>query len=110
MYSIVIRRDGSASFNGGDWSQFMGRYHATVDSGAFVTLTDFIMQNGFLELQSSYEASMTDQPTTITCIRDDRMAKCVRRYGPAGPQNLYGIEVAIDSLAARLIWYPDAQH
>ena len=52
---------------------------------------------------------MTDAETVITSVVHNGERKTIVNYGNQGPVELYGIEMAIDGVAAQIKWEEDKQ-
>lgn len=104
VYKVTLARDGAAVYEGIRWTPRIGRFHSSIDSLAFAQLAQLVLGQGFATLDSSYIEPVTDNPTTIVCLRWAATSRCVEHYGQVGPPNLYNIERAIDSTAVRLLW------
>ena len=104
QYSFTLRRNGEATYCGLRFVQLLGPYRAQVDTASFERLATLVLRNGFFQMRSSYVRPITDQASvTIDAMLPDT-SKTVWDYGHFGPESLWEIQSAIDSVGARLHW------
>ena len=104
VYTVALRRDGTADYHGKAHVPMLGSYTATVDSVTFQQLATFLVRKGFFRLAPYYGVGATDQASTVTTATFDGDSAVVSRYGWTGPYDLGDIEDAIDSVASVLKW------
>ena len=112
VYKVILRRDGTATYIGKENVPRIGEYKSQVipyqPLGAeFIRLAKLIASQGFLKMNDQYTASITDAETVITSIVHNGKRKTIVNYANQAPIELYGIERAIDGVAAQIKWEQD---
>ncbi len=102
VYTLILRRDGTATFIGVRNVEKIGTY--TTNFSDFSQLTQAIEQRGFSRFKPRYAIPATDLPHTITTVIQSKGQKTVDRYGNTGPQSLWEIEAMIDGAVAEAHW------
>jgi len=75
----------------------------------FIRLAKLIASQGYLEMNDRYTVLVTDADTVITSIVHNGKRKTIVNYGNQAPIELYGIERAIDGVAAQIKWEQEKQ-
>ncbi|MEP7269949.1 MAG: DUF6438 domain-containing protein [Acidobacteriota bacterium] len=111
VYKLILRRDGSADYTGVANVSRIGKSTAKDPRLAFefTYLARLIAHQRFLKMDDRYATSMTDQETVVTSVVHNGQRKTILNYGRTAPMELYGIEMAIDAVAARIEWEPTRQ-
>jgi hypothetical protein len=114
VYKVILRRDGSATYIGKENVPRIGEYKSQVfpyqPLGAeFIQLAKLIASQGFLKMNDRYTVLVTDADTVITSVVLNGKRKTIVNYGNEAPIELYGIERAIDGVAAQIKWEQDKQ-
>lgn len=104
MYSVTLRRDETASWDGERFVDRKGRYEGMVYECEFKALAAAIVKLGLFSLPDEYPVEGTDMPSTITTVRWAGGEKVVDNYGGQGPRSLWMIETLIDGVAAGVRW------
>ena len=102
IYTITLRRDGTATYVGRNFVERKGTYTAKVYG--FDRLAELIESRGYFNLKDSYTVRVTDLPSTVTSVVRAGRRKTIRNYGNSGPVELWGIEKAIDGMVANTKW------
>lgn len=112
VYKVILRRDGSATYIGKENVSLIGQYKSQVfpyqPLGAeFIRLAKLIASQGFLKMNDQYAVLITDSDTVITSVVHNGKRKTIVNYASQAPIELYGIERAIDGVAAQIKWEQD---
>lgn len=97
-YTVAMTGDGSVTYNGKKYVRIEGVHTWRIDPAAVRALADEMVKDGFFDLQDSYSAPITDNPTVYTTLLLDGRYKQIRDY-IAGPPALKAIEHRIDVVA-----------
>jgi len=114
VYKVILRREGPATYIGRENVPRMGEYKSQIypyqPLGAeFIRLAKLIASQGYLKMNDRYTVNVTDSETVITSIVHNGERKTIVNYGNEAPVELYGIEMAIDGVAAQIKWEEDKQ-
>ena len=114
VYKVILRRDEPATYIGRENVPRIGKYKSQTypyqPLGAeFIRLAKLVASQGYLKMNDRYTVAMTDAETVITSIVHNGERKTIVNYGNQGPVELYGIEMAIDGVAAQIKWEEDKQ-
>lgn len=108
VYSVTLRRDGSAVFDGEAFVAMPGRHEAEVDPAAFRDLALAIEWLGFASLLPVYPEEATCGPSDWVWTKGGpRGRREVADHG-SGPRSLEAIRRLIDECASALAWRPAA--
>jgi ankyrin repeat protein len=105
-YSVTVSTDGLI-FEGGGFVVASGKHTATVDPDEVRTLAKRFVVADFYSMDSSYVASVTDNPTYILSIEIDDESKRVEDYVGAWegmPAVITDLENQVDALARTERW------
>ncbi|HEU4799010.1 MAG TPA: DUF6438 domain-containing protein [Gemmatimonadales bacterium] len=103
-YTVTLRSDGTASYEGVVNVPMLGRYRADMDAEAFRALAEHAIRIGFWALEDEYFSEYTDLTSTVTAVVAGKRRKRLLNYGSAAPREVREFEAAIDAVAARLRW------
>ena len=106
VYTVTLRRDGTARYMGEMFVSLPGAQEAPLDPGAFADLALAVTYLDYGSLDDGYTELVTCQPTSDSWVVRGGETKGVSNYGMAGPRTLRLIEDLIDGLAASLYWKP----
>lgn len=114
VYKVILRRDGPATYIGRENVLRIGKHKSQIypyqPLGAeFMRLAKLIASQGYLKMNDHYTILVTDAETVITSIVHNGERKTIVNYANEGPVELYGIERAIDGVAAQIKWEEDKQ-
>lgn len=98
VYTVRMTDDGSVTYNGEKFVRVDGVHDWKIDPAAVRALSEEMVKDGFYDLQDSYSAPITDNPTVYTTLLLDGRYKQIRDY-IAGPPALKAIEHRIDVVA-----------
>ena len=107
MYTVTLRADGTASFEGKGNVKFVGHYVGTLDQRAFEALARFSEEIGFLDkLPSRQYCAVTDNPTVYVLVAKAGERRVIKHYAPDrdGPATLWWFEQAIDVVQDGITW------
>jgi membrane dipeptidase len=97
-YKVTIRGDGTVTYEGHQFVRVSGTHTWKIDPAAVAALAAEMQQAGYFDLQDSYEARVTDNPTTWTSLTIGGRTKRIKDY-VAGPAKLKEIEAKIDDVS-----------
>jgi hypothetical protein len=97
-YKVTIAGDGTVTYDGRQFVRVSGTHTWKIDPAAVAALAAEMQQAGFFDLQDSYEARVTDNPTTWTSLTVGGRTKRIKDY-VAGPAALKQIEAKIDEVS-----------
>lgn len=103
-YEITFKLDGSAEYRGFEEVERKGQFRGKVLLSDFQRLAELAQKLNFESLKDEYSIPLTDQAYAITKVTRAGATKSVRDYGNGGPVELWGLEMAIDALAAQVRW------
>jgi hypothetical protein len=109
VYSVTLRRDGSAQYVGEEFVDRLGTHRGEVYEGTFEYLAAAIEELGFFDLADSYAEPVTDQATATTTVVRSRRRTRVSNYGNAGPWQLWAVEMLIDAVVETVEWRPSGR-
>lgn len=109
VYTVTLKSNGRASYEGEKYVERTGKYKASFDPAAFQKLVKLLNENEFFRLKKLYETSASDLPSTYVSVVRSKKRKTVRNYGDSGPFRLHEIETAIDEMAEKLAWEEDEE-
>jgi len=106
VYSVVIKSDGTFRYVGEENVARKGTHTGEISTWDFNQLAEFIVESGYMNLDSSYDAPITDLPAAYTTVVLNGKRKLVRNYGGLGPVRLWMLEQAIDATLQQAQWGP----
>lgn len=114
VYKVILRRDGSATYIGKENVSRIGEYKSQVSpyqplGAEFIRLAKLIASQAYLKMNDRYTVPTSDADTVITSIVHDGKRKTIVNYANQAPIELYGIERAIDGVAAQIKWEQEKQ-
>ncbi|MBP8823128.1 MAG: hypothetical protein KBH07_05760 [Flavobacteriales bacterium] len=104
-YKLIIRPDGSATYEGRRFAVREGSYTGQVDAATMNTLKAEIESIGFYALNDVYDQPVTDLPSLIMRLRTDGHDKQV--LGRVGaPKAFKDLAIRVEELLAGVEWMP----
>jgi len=97
-YTVTLRDDGTVTYTGRQFVRVPGNHTWKIDAAAVRALAREMEAAGFFDLQDSYSALMTDNPTTYTTLKIGNRTKKIQDY-VSGPPKLKDIEARIDEVS-----------
>jgi|SRR5215831_6090232 len=107
VYEVVLRKDGTASYEGTRYAERKGKYHATGANYYFNRLATLMTNSRFRDFQNVYGPGGIDEGLVITSVTDSAGRKTVTDHGSHGPIELWGIEMAIEGSLSQIDWQRD---
>jgi len=107
VFKVVLRKDGTASYEGTRYADRKGKYHATGVDYYFVRLKKLLETSRFTDLQDAYGPHGKDEGFVITSMADNEKRKTVTNYGSDGPIELWAIEMAVEGSVYQIKWEKD---
>ncbi len=107
-YTLTLRGDGTAVYDGKSNVEKIGHYTATISTESLTYLIKEFDRIKFFSLNDVYDDAVTDIPTyTLRYTLNDSTKKVTDRFGP--PPGLRDLERTIDSVADQLSWKQSAE-
>jgi Domain of unknown function (DUF6438)/Ankyrin repeats (3 copies) len=97
-YTVTLKDDGTVTYSGRQFVRTPGDHTWKIEAAAVRALAREMEAAGFFELQDTYTARMTDNPTTYTTLRIGSRTKKIQDY-VSGPPKLKDIEAKIDDVS-----------
>ena len=98
-----VQQDGTATYSGRSYVTRLGTHRGQMARREFDRLAKLIQSAGFFGLREWYPIGIDLPSAAITVVKDGRRKEV--EYGETGsPTELWGIEMAIEALAARIEW------
>ena len=97
-YSVVLRDDGTVTYDGRQYVRVPGRHSWKIDPAKVRALAREMEAAGFFELKDTYTSMMTDHPTTYTTLQIGSRFKKIRDY-VSGPPALKDLEAKIEEVS-----------
>ena len=104
VYGVSIKSDGTFRYHGESNVSRKGNYTGRIAPWEFGKLMEFIKESGYMDLQDSYAAGVTDLPTVYTTVVMDGKRKVISDYAGAGPAKLWAVEQLIDNVLINAEW------
>jgi hypothetical protein len=110
IYSVTLRKDGTAIYTGYENVTRLGTHHGTIHDYYFFRLAWLLDSQGFFQMKNEYPEDgrvyLDSSEVSVGATRDGRK-KEVWEYTGKGPIELWGIEMAIDAVVNKIEWEPD---
>ena len=104
-YKLIIRPDGSATYEGRRFAPREGRYTGQVDQATMDALKREVEAVDFYALKDVYDQPVTDLPSLIMRLRTDGHDKQV--LGRVGaPRPFKDMAIRVEALLANVVWVP----
>jgi hypothetical protein len=103
-YTVIIEKDGTVFYNGGQFAPRKGKWKGKVDPWRFDELARYISDLQFSKFADSYTANVTDMATVYTNVVTNGKRKIVSNYARSGPASLWATEMLIDNLVEQTVW------
>jgi Domain of unknown function (DUF6438) len=107
MYTVTLRADGAAVFEGRGNVKLVGRYTGRVAPGTFEALARLAQEIGLLDRLSSRQfCAVTDHPTAYVLVAKGGERRVIKHYAPDldGPATLWWFEQAVDLVQGEIKW------
>lgn len=116
VYSVELRRDGSASYRGERFVERIGEFRGTVSLRDYARICVFLERFAFDELAPDY-AGLTfadgtgvmwtdDNTVTIRALGRDGAEERVSDYGRVAPPEFEAVQLLIERTVERIAWEP----
>lgn len=102
-YTISIMSNGEMKLNGRANMDYIGDFTNTLSSSQLDELITNFTESNFFDFDESYEASITDRPTTYLTFTDDGKTHKVKDYYGA-PDSLKALEDQVHNLLSLDGW------
>jgi membrane dipeptidase len=97
-YKVTILGDGTVTYEGHQFVRVTGTHTRKIDPASVTALAAEMQKGGYFEMLDTYEARITDNPTTFTSLTIGNRTKRIKDY-VAGPPRLKEIEAQIDAVS-----------
>lgn len=106
VYSVIIKHDGTFTYNGIKHTKRTGIQTGKIYQGYFARTALFIHESGYMKFGEDYEYKemVTDNPSTYITVVQNGVRKTVRFYGNSAPNNLWVTGQLIDQLLEEAFW------
>lgn len=107
IYTVTIYGDGRVDYDGDQFVDVPGVQTAQIEPKIVVELVEFMLNNGYLELEDAYtDYKITDMPSVITSLMVNGQSKRIEHYfgDDSAPLILRQIENRIDEVADSPQW------
>ncbi|NQV28976.1 MAG: hypothetical protein HQ518_31865 [Rhodopirellula sp.] len=104
VYTVILRSDGSVQYTGEENVRRKGKHAGRISDWAFNQLAEYLVESGYMEMESNYEVAVTDLPTAFTTAVVNGKRKIIRNYGDVGPSKLWALQQAIDGVLIEAEW------
>ncbi|QHL87348.1 hypothetical protein GU926_07835 [Nibribacter ruber] len=89
VFTMDIKRDGTATYNAILYNDVKGQYETVVKKPQLDSLFILVNKADILSLNNEYEIESTDHPTYHLNVKlKDGQVKAIIDYGPSGPDEL----------------------
>jgi hypothetical protein len=103
-YTFIITSDGFCRYNGGKFAPLGGYKTGLVPLDHFHRLARLVLEIQFSELDDTYTAMITDNPTVYTTAVINGKRKTISNYAQSGPSRLWALEQLIDAARSDVKW------
>lgn len=107
-YAFIAKSDGTFRYIGERHVERNGNYNGTISVWHYNALARYILDSGYMDLESTYKPSVTDNPTVFTTVVVNSKRKTISNYAHGGPSKLWAIEQLIDGLMSGAKWNPQS--
>ncbi len=107
LYRVVLRKDGTASYDGTEQAERKGKYHATHIDYYFNQMSKLIDNNKFSSMRDSYGPGGKDEGVVTISVVENSKRKTVVDIGSHGPIELWAIEMSIEGSLSQIKWEKD---
>ncbi|HET7011326.1 MAG TPA: DUF6438 domain-containing protein [Anaerolineales bacterium] len=111
VYTMTVRADGTADYEGIRFVAAEGTRSATLDQAQVERVYDAVVLTDFFALQDRYEAQATDLPSMSITVNMNGQTKTIYHYGLAcntefdpAPSALCDLETALDEIPLEQGW------
>jgi hypothetical protein len=101
---VVLRADGTATYEGRKYVDRIGRFEGKVAKADFEKLAKLMEEKKFFDLKDDYDRPITDQSSIVTTAKRGDISKEVRDYAKSGPEELRAIEKQILKVMEGIAW------
>lgn len=103
-YVVILRSDGTFTYTGEEHAKRQGKHTGKISEWSFNQLAEYLVESGYMDLESNYEVPITDFPTAYTTAVVNGKRKIIRNYGDVGPSKLWVLQQAIDGVLSEAEW------
>jgi len=112
IYSVTLRKDGTAIYTGYENVTRLGTHHGKIHGYYFFRLARLLDSEGFFQMKNAYPDEEDKvrvyshwTEVSVGATRDGKK-KEVWEYQGEGPIELWGIQMAIDAVVNKIEWEP----
>lgn len=106
-YVVHLYRDGTATYDGEEYSKFAGDNHGKISAQNFERLAQLIESQDFFDLADVYKPDRKlgeDDSLVIIVVTRGGADKKVEDYSDTSPFKFWLIEQAVEGVASRIDW------
>lgn len=103
-YVVILKSDGTFSYTGEENVRRKGTHTGKFSEWSFNQLAEYLVDIGYMDLESNYEVPVTDLPTAYTTAVINGKRKIIRNYGDVGPTRLWALQQAVDGILSEAEW------
>src|SRR5262249_32279706 len=81
-YTLILRSNGTAEYEGREFTRRKGRFVGRVEVEEFERLARYALAIGFFTLNDVYSCGVTDNPTVYVAVASADRRKLVYHYAP----------------------------
>ena len=104
VYTVILKSDGTVRYTGEDYVAHKGTRTGRISDWAFNQLAEYLIESGYMGMESNYEVPVTDMATAYTTAVVKGKRKLIRNYGDVGPSKLWALQQAIDGVLTEAEW------
>jgi hypothetical protein len=105
VYEVVLRGDGTATYDGGDYAPREGRFEGRVPPEEVAALLAMLEEVDFWHMEPDRQIRVMDLPEIV--LTAERRGRRHRVHTNLPPRELEPIQAAIDSVARKIEWHDE---
>lgn len=109
LYSVTLRADGSANWDGERFVDRLGPHEGRVHPDDFARLARFLARVRFLEWEPEHLGGATDLPDFVLTVQAGDHSHRVRQNGTDEPPDFWVAAALVDHLAEAVAWQPSGE-
>jgi hypothetical protein len=107
LYKVVIRKDGTSTYDGTPYADRKGKYKSLYNEYYFNRIVELVVRNEYLGLNQQYGPKRHDEGYVVTSVAYADQRKEIKNYGSEGPLELWAIEMALEGATSQIRWERD---
>jgi len=106
VYEVTLRRGGSATWVGEQFTDRIGQFTGSIEPSDFVLLAELVVNSGFYAWDEMYPPPATDLPAYRLTVTSRHGERSVEQWGTDEPRGFSLIAAAVDGFASSTWWEP----